>query len=325
MPIRRSPSKLTCHPSISPRPRRSGLWHASCSQRAAGGRPPVASTLRRFILRKLLRNREFLERSALALVLPFVAGAVNASGFFIVGAYTSHVTGSVARVGDELAQGHAARAGQAAMLVLVFFLGATLSTALVDRARRLDRAPYAGALMAESATLLLVTLLGLAEPKGVPFLQGLTTALLCVAMGIQNALVTKLSGAVVRTTHLTGIVTDLGIESVRAWEWLRRAAVDRSRASIVGPVLRFRRAPELRRLRLHLAILSSFLGGAFIGPLLYLRQGFASMLMPVAVLLALVAFDSIIGLRAVGLPFDRQASSAETPTAPHPLAPETPP
>jgi uncharacterized membrane protein YoaK (UPF0700 family) len=260
-----------------------------------------------------LRNRQFLEKSALALVLPFVAGAVNASGFFIVGAYTSHVTGSVARIGDELAQGHTGRAAQAAMLMFVFFLGATLSTALVDRARRLNRAPYADALMAESAMLLVVTLLGIAEPKSIPSLQGLTTALLCAAMGVQNALVTKLSGAVVRTTHLTGVVTDLGIECVRAWEWLRRTAARQSGLPAVGHLLRLRRVPELRRLRLHLAILSSFLGGAYIGPLLYLRQGFASMLMPVVVLLGLTVFDSVIGLRSAGLPFDRPASPENPP------------
>lgn len=32
-----------------------------------------------------------------------------------------------------------------------------------------------------------------------------------MALGIQNAMTTKLSGAVIRTTHLTGLTTDLGI------------------------------------------------------------------------------------------------------------------
>ena len=46
--------------------------------------------------------------------------------------------------------------------------------------------------------------------------------LLCAAMGLQNSLVTRLSGAVVRTTHLTGVLTDLGIEGAR-WFRLWRA------------------------------------------------------------------------------------------------------
>ena len=40
-------------------------------------------------------------------------------------------------------------------------------------------------------------------------------------MGMQNSLVTRLSGAVVRTTHLTGVVTDLGIEAARWYRWHR--------------------------------------------------------------------------------------------------------
>lgn len=265
-----------------------------------------------------MRNREFLEKSALALVLPFVAGSVNASGFFIVGVYTSHVTGSVARVGDELAQGHLGRALQAGFLVVAFYLGATLSTALVERARKLERARYVSALLAETVMLLLVMLLGLANARLVPWLQSLTTALLCMAMGIQNALVTKVSGAVVRTTHLTGIVTDLGIETVRAWEWARRTAATESIWAVFGHLRQPRHIPELRRLRLHSTIGFSFLCGALLGPVLYLRGGFASMLLPMAVLLGLVVFDSAIGLRATGLVFERHPP-------PEPPPPQLPP
>ena len=40
-------------------------------------------------------------------------------------------------------------------------------------------------------------------------------------MGLQNALVTRVSGAVVRTTHMTGVLTDIGIELVRMRAWVR--------------------------------------------------------------------------------------------------------
>jgi uncharacterized membrane protein YoaK (UPF0700 family) len=253
--------------------------------------------LRRYILHNLSKNRERLESGALALVLPFVAGAVNASGFFIVGAYTSHVTGSVARVGDELAQGHAPGAIKAGLLVVAFYLGATLATALVERARHRSRPRYVDALLAEASMLLVVTMLGLAKPQGIPFLHTLTTSLLCLAMGAQNALVTKLSGAVVRTTHLTGIVTDLGIETIRAWQWLRTTSGGGG-WQVVKLLARAWEVTELKRLRLHLAILGSFFSGAVAGPLLYLRFGLASMLFPVMVLLVLVLFDSLVGLRS---------------------------
>ncbi len=38
-----------------------------------------------------------------------------------------------------------------------------------------------------------------------------TVMLLCFTMGLQNAIITKISDAVIRTTHLTGMVTDIGI------------------------------------------------------------------------------------------------------------------
>ena len=270
-----------------------------------------------------MKNREWLERSALALVLPFVAGSVNASGFFIVGAYTSHVTGSVARAGDEAAQGHVAAAIQPLFLVLCFYLGAVLATALVTRAGRNNRARYVTALLTEAAMLLVVTLLGVMEPKGVRFLREVTTSLLCLAMGVQNSLVTKLSGAVVRTTHLTGVVTDLGIETVHVWEWLRHRSGGKGFWHRLGLALSVSTVPELKRLRLLAAIFFSFATGALVGPMLYLRQGFASMVVPVIVLLGLVFFDSVIGLRS-GHPV-REPAPAPPLAAEAPVPPPQPP
>ncbi|MCG5053464.1 MAG: DUF1275 domain-containing protein [Myxococcales bacterium] len=244
------------------------------------------------------KNRKALESKVLAHVLPFVAGTVNASGFFIVGSYTSHVTGSVARVGDDLAQGNREGALAALVLVLSFFLGAVFAAALAERARVRDKSPYSGTLEGEVLTLLAVTGLGLAEPKGLPFLTLVTTALLCAAMGMQNAMVTNLSGAVVRTTHLTGIVTDMGIETVRALRWAWSARRAPGSRGLWHTLLQYRHVPELNMLRLHTAIFVSFLAGAVVGPIGYLRYGYASMLLPIIVLVLLVSFDRSIGFRA---------------------------
>jgi uncharacterized membrane protein YoaK (UPF0700 family) len=255
----------------------------------------------------LARKRDDLEHAVLALVLPFVAGAVNASGFFIVGVYTSHVSGSVARIGDEFAQGHIAAAASAAMLVLAFFCGATVGTALVEGAPPTRRARYAAALACEAGTLIVVTVLGIAEPKNIHYLRELTTALLCFSMGAQNALVTRLSGAVVRTTHLTGIVTDLGIETVRLVSWLKQATGGDPVWRRVASAWRLRRHVEMTRWKLHFGIFSSFLTGAVIGPWLYLHHGYLSMLCPIAILLCVIAFDCLFGFR-----FRRHAAPALT-------------
>jgi uncharacterized membrane protein YoaK (UPF0700 family) len=252
--------------------------------------------VRRHLLRSLIRNREFLEKASLAQVLPFVAGLVNAEGFVIVGVYTSHVTGTVARAGDEFSRGHHAIGLYWLGLVAAFFAGAFTATALVLRGGRSLRGRYSLALGAETLTLLAVTLLGVLRPTNAAFVQFVTTLLLCFAMGAQNALVTKLSGAVVRTTHLTGIVTDLGIEAVRAITWYRSSNRHRALREVARDVVHMRQHPQLKRMRLHIAIFASFLAGAIVGPILYAREGYTAMLLPVGVLTGLMIFDVAIGL-----------------------------
>ena len=87
------------------------------------------------------------------------------------------------------------------------------STLMINfsRRRRLH-SQYAPALALEAGLLLLFGILG-AQLMSVPgFFVPLTVVLLCFIMGLQNAIITKLSNAEVRTTHITGMVTDIGIE-----------------------------------------------------------------------------------------------------------------
>jgi uncharacterized membrane protein YoaK (UPF0700 family) len=94
-------------------------------------------------------------------------------------------------------------------------------------------------------------------------------ALLCFAMGLQNSLVTRLSGAVVRTTHLTGVVTDLGIEAAR---WVRAW---RARFELVAGD-----APRRGNMILLLTIFSAFAIGSVVGALVAVRWGQLAMLVP---------------------------------------------
>ncbi len=256
--------------------------------------------MRRRLLRSLVRNRDSLESATLALALPFVAGMVNAEGFAMVGVYTSHVTGTVAHAGDHLARGRLAGAVAALTMVAAFWVGAAAATALVEMARRRQKARYSFALGGQVVALASIAALGLLDSGDRRF-ETVKTLLLCFSMGSQNALVTKLSGAIVRNTHLTGVVTDLGIETVRVLLWHRQAP---RQPGI--PALTFWKslphAPELKRIRLHGAIFGSFFLGAILGPLLYWREGYVAMLLPIAVLIALIVFDAAIGLRSDSLP-----------------------
>jgi uncharacterized membrane protein YoaK (UPF0700 family) len=101
-------------------------------------------------------------------------------------------------------------------------------------------------------------------------------ALLCVlagSMGLQNAIITKISDAEIRTTHLTGTVTDIGIELGRA------LYVNRNRA--LPPV-----RSDRRRLALLLLLVTAFFAGGVTATIAFPRFGLRTLL-PLAVLLAL--------------------------------------
>ena len=145
--------------------------------------------------------------------LAFVAGAINAGGFLAVSQYTSHMTGIVSAMADHLALGAYALVLVGAGALLSFLAGAVCSTVMVNVARhRQLNSEYAFPLLLEAVLLLCFGVLGgrLAQVHGL--FVPVTVMLLCFIMGLQNAVITKLSGAVIRTTHITGVVTDIGIE-----------------------------------------------------------------------------------------------------------------
>ena len=185
--------------------------------------------------------------------LAFVAGMVNVVGLlgFERQAIT-HLTGTTSMLAAAVADGSAPATGHFAALVGAFVLGCAASGFIVqDSALQLGRR-YGVALGLVSALLFASAWL-LAHGNA----AGLYTA--ACAMGLQNAMVTTFSGAVVRTTHLSGMFTDLGIFIGHA---VRRLPVDG------------------RRLRLCATVIGGFLGGGVAGALAFRWFGFAALLVP---------------------------------------------
>ncbi|MHB1844710.1 MAG: YoaK family protein [Deltaproteobacteria bacterium] len=229
---------------------------------------------------------------ALAVLLPGVAGAVNGMGLLAVGSYTSHVTGAVARMGNGLAEAAWQVAGVAAAIWLSFLVGASASALLVLRSKERGHPRFVLPLLCEAGLLLLALSLkrwGTDRPM-------LEAGLLASAMGAQNALVTKLSGSIIRTTHMTGITTDIGIGLARIWSASRRIARSGEPPAARSKLLRAE--PEVGRLALHGWILASFFGGGLLGPLLYLRLGAVALALPIAIVLGIAAVDASVGLSA---------------------------
>ncbi len=149
----------------------------------------------------------------LGVALTFVAGAINAGGFLAVGQYTSHMTGIVSSMADFLALGIVNLALAGLIALVAFIVGAACSAALLAYSRqRAMHSLYALPLMLEAGLLLCFGLLGARLASIDAWFVSVTVMLLCFIMGLQNAMMTTLSHAEIRTTHITGIVTDIGIE-----------------------------------------------------------------------------------------------------------------
>jgi uncharacterized membrane protein YoaK (UPF0700 family) len=196
--------------------------------------------------------------------LAFVAGAINAGGLLAVGRYTSHMTGLVSSAADDLVLGRFAFAVATAGAVLAFVAGAMTTAILVNWGlRRHLHSAYALPLFLESAALLVFGIAGSAHEAPGPFFVPLTVLLLCFTMGLQNAVITKISRAEIRTTHVTGLVTDIGIELGKLFYVNREGSASRVVA-------------DRRKLRIHSLLVASFFVGGLAGALGFKYLGFVS-------------------------------------------------
>jgi uncharacterized membrane protein YoaK (UPF0700 family) len=136
----------------------------------------------------------------LAWAMAFVAGAVNAGGFLAVGHYTSHMTGVVSSMADELAGGDLTTALAALAMMLSFLGGAFLCTTLISFGQRHRmRSRYALTLAVEAALMLVFGFMGNRLQTELEFTLPITVMLLCFIMGLHNAVTSIISGAAVRT------------------------------------------------------------------------------------------------------------------------------
>ncbi|KRE90082.1 hypothetical protein ASG87_18945 [Frateuria sp. Soil773] len=137
--------------------------------------------------------------------LAFVAGLVNAAGYMGFRHQSiTNLTGSTTLLGISLGTADNAEALHWALSLLAFVVGAMLSGAIVQKSTLKLGRPYGMALVLESLLLF----------AAVPLLDREWSAglwLASAACGLQNGMVSTYSGMVFRTTHVSGMFTDLGI------------------------------------------------------------------------------------------------------------------
>jgi uncharacterized membrane protein YoaK (UPF0700 family) len=187
------------------------------------------------------------------LVLTLGAGAINAVGFLgIHHQALSHMTGTVTTLAMELGRAHYPVALHALAIMAAFFAGCLVSGAIIrQNTLRLGRR-YGVVLALESLALF----------AAVHFLRrgaGAGDYIAALACGLQNAMVSSYSGSTMRTTHMTGMLTDLGIA---CGHFLRGEQVD------------------WYRFRLYGVLLLGFFGGGLLGALGYERLGSDTLLFP---------------------------------------------
>ena len=136
----------------------------------------------------------------LAAIAGFVNAVTLAAGYLPV----THLTGSLSRVSGDVAKGDAADALRLGVIVAAFIGGAMVSGMLIGDSRLRGGRPYGIAMLIESALLAGAGALLLRTPY-------VALALAAAGSGLQNAMAATYGKLILRTTHMTGIATDIGL------------------------------------------------------------------------------------------------------------------
>ncbi len=210
----------------------------------------------------------------IASLLSFVAGIVNVAGFLAVAKLTTNVTGHFAFFVDEIFKLNFWQGFIYFSYIFFFFLGSFSSNFLVEIISRKNKNyVYVIPTSIESLILLLVAVFGKNLMVDNP---NLIACSLLFAMGLQNSLVTRISNATVRTTHLTGLFTDLGIELSQLFFYSEKEIQDKLYSAI----------------KLRLTIISFFFIGGIIGGVFYSKMGLHVLLIGAFSLLLGILFDN---------------------------------
>lgn len=205
-------------------------------------------------------------------LLSFNGGCINAGGFLATGRFVSHVTGFATLFGVDLIDNQIEAAFGILSVPIFFLLGAFLAGLLIDRPIYQGKKPHFDWVMGLSAFCLLLAAGGgemlqfgiFGRTIGLQQSYALLV-LLCLASGLQNAAITSSSGHSVRTTHLTGLTTDLGLGLARIFTFDLK--VSRLQAE--------RRANFLR-----IGSIIAFAIGSAVGALIFVKLGYRGFILP---------------------------------------------
>lgn len=188
-----------------------------------------------------------------AFILAVIAGFVNVVGLLgFEHQSVSHLSGTATLFGASLINSPLDKNIILIGVLISFLIGSIISGWLLHAPTLKLGRHYDTALVIEFVLLLITTYL---LTHGKPYGHFFASA----ACGLQNAMATTYSNAVIRTTHITGIFTDLGI---MFGSFIRGEPLDK------------------RKLKLFIGIISGFILGGVFGTTFYARFEYQSLYIP---------------------------------------------
>ncbi len=197
------------------------------------------------------KSRTLKHNLRIATILSFVAGIVNVTGFLAFKQLTTNVTGHFALFIYDVSTFDFWKGTIYFLYIFAFLFGSFLSSFLIEKYKENKKLNvFVLPTLIECVVLFAI---GVSSNFTTINNPDLIVCLLLFAMGLQNSFVTKISNAVVRTTHLTGLFTDLGIDI----------------SQLFFPKNKINRAALKANIKLRIYIILFFFAGGLIGGYIY--------------------------------------------------------
>jgi uncharacterized membrane protein YoaK (UPF0700 family) len=227
------------------------------------------------MLRKFSSSRTIAENIKLGTMTGFVAGMVNVASLVMFFAFTSNVTGHYAIFAAEVAKGNYYQVAVVFGWIFTFFLGSLVANALVINLNQWSRyVAHASPLVLEIMCLSFIGYYGQTHYQETLTETEILLAFMLFAMGLQNGLTASISNFAVKTTHLTGLTTDLGI----LFSMFMHKTYRNNREMV-------------NKAKVLLAVVSSYLAGAIVAGFTCLHLGFVTFYLVSLLLVVVILYD----------------------------------
>lgn len=233
------------------------------------------------MLRQAKEARTLKENLMLASSTAFVSGITNVAGMIAFLAFTTNITGHVANLAKHIVEQNYREINVFLIWLLLFFGGAFLSSFIIKSLKHTSNyKAHSAPVIIEIVVLLFVAVYGHHFYEETQLEREIVIGAIIFSMGLQNSLVSNISGGLIKTSHLTGLFTDLGSELA---EWVHPKS---EKAAVTK-----------HKIYIRLTILAFYISGAVLGGFLFDIIGFTIFYFVPAILVTILYYDlSEVGL-----------------------------